>query len=111
MPIERLKETLDTCYKTILRLIVAPEKVNNANIETFVKIKWEDTDNENSWILENGEFIQLTSEINGFSDLRELDQKEQKTFSEMFKKFSCKILNQLPLYLPISDQVRFSNIC
>ena len=105
LPIERLKETIDMCYKTILRLIIAPEKINSSNLEGFTEINREGVENENLWILKDEEFTQLTSEINGFSELNQLKQEDKKKFSDIFKKFICKILNQLPTYLPISDGV------
>ena len=51
LPIEKLKETLTTSYKTILRLVVPLEKISNDNICKFLTFDWKDEKIQEEWFV------------------------------------------------------------
>jgi len=103
LPIEKLKETLTTSYKTILRLVVPLEKISNDNICKFLTFDWKDEKIQEEWFVNDVNFIEASSKLAGLTDLKKLNSSDQKNICQVFKCFFGTILNKLPEYLPLQD--------
>lgn len=105
LPIEKLKTTLVTAYKTILRLCIPLEKITNENIKQFYTFNWEDESVQKKWFFNDESFIEVSSKLPGLNQLKELTSFKKKTYCDVFKSFFSIILNKLSVYLPLIDPV------
>ena len=105
LTIEKLKETLQICYRTILRMAIPSEKVTNKNVPELLKLNWEEDKFRKRWFASELEFIEIASRINGLEKCKDLKAPDKQKFSKVFQDFLGKVLNNLAFYLPLDDEV------